>query len=78
MKRIIDFILSFTGIVLLFPVFFITILFIFLNDFKTPFYTPLRMGINMKPFKIIKFRSMVLRADKSGVNSTSSNDNRIT
>ena len=36
------------------------------------------MGKNMKPFKMIKFRSMVLRADKSGINSTSSNDNRIT
>jgi lipopolysaccharide/colanic/teichoic acid biosynthesis glycosyltransferase len=36
------------------------------------------MGKNMKPFKMIKFRSMVLGADKSGVNSTSSYDNRIT
>ena len=66
------------GIALLFPVFFITVLFIFLNDFKNPFYTPLRMGKNMKPFKMIKFRSMTIGADKSGVNSTSINDNRIT
>ena len=66
------------GIAFLFPVFFITVLFIFFNDFKHPFYTPLRMGKNMKPFKMIKFRSMTIGADKSGVNSTSINDNRIT
>jgi len=29
-------------------------------------------------FKIIKFRSMKINSDKSGVNSTSGNDNRIT
>ena len=36
------------------------------------------MGKYMKPFKMIKFRSMVINADKSGVNSTSVSDNRIT
>jgi len=78
MKRLVDLFLSFLGILFLLPIFIITILFVFFNDLKTPFYTPLRMGRNMKPFKMIKFRSMVLRADISGVNSTSSNDNRIT
>jgi lipopolysaccharide/colanic/teichoic acid biosynthesis glycosyltransferase len=39
---------------------------------------PLRMGENMKPFRMYKFRSMTVNADKSGVTSTSGNDNRIT
>ena len=78
MKRIFDLFFSLIGIFVLFPVFIITTLFVFFNDFKTPFYTPWRMGKNMKAFKIIKFRSMVVGADKSGINSTSSNDNRIT
>ena len=78
LKRIFDLFFSLIGIFVLFPVFIITTLCVFFNDFKTPFYTPWRMGKNMKVFKIIKFRTMVVGADKSGVNSTSSNDNRIT
>ena len=36
------------------------------------------MGKNFKPFKMYKLRSMYQGADKSGVSSTSANDNRIT
>ncbi len=32
----------------------------------------------MKPFKMYKFRSMVMNADKSGVTSTSGSDTRVT
>ena len=78
MKRIFDFFSSLLGLFFLSPIFLVTILLIFLNDFRTPLYTPLRMGKYMKPFKMIKFRSMVINADKSGVNSTSVSDNRIT
>lgn len=78
MKRLIDLIFSFFGIVFLSPVFIATILIIFLNDFKNPFYTPLRMGLNMKSFRMIKLRTMIVNADKSGVSSTSSDDQRIT
>ena len=38
----------------------------------------LTVGKNNKQFKMIKLRSMVVDADSSGVDSTSSNDNRIT
>lgn len=36
------------------------------------------MGKGMIPFKMYKFRSMVINADKNGVSSTSGNDKRIT
>ncbi len=78
MKRFYDILFSSIGIIFLFPLFTITFILIFLNDFNYPLYTPLRMGKNMKPFMMIKFRSMSIGADKSGVNSTSSNDNRLT
>ena len=78
MKRLFDLFFSLIGIIILLPVFIITTLVVYFYDFKTPFYTPWRMGKNMKAFKIIKFRSMIIDADKSGVTSTSSSDKRIT
>lgn len=78
MKRFIDISFSSIGIILLSPIFLFTIFFVFIDDLKSPFYTPLRMGKDLKPFRMIKFRSMSAGADKTGVSSTSSNDSRIT
>lgn len=77
-KRIFDILFSLFGLVLLSPVILITILLIWVYDFQNPFYTPLRMGKGMVPFKMYKFRSMIIDADKNGVSSTSGNDRRIT
>ena len=51
---------------------------IFLQDYHSPFYIAPRMGRGEKPFRMVKFRSMVIRADKSGVDSTAGDDPRIT
>lgn len=48
------------------------------QDKHSPFYVAPRVGRNDQPFKMIKLRSMVINADKSGVDSTAANDNRIT
>ena len=77
-KRFIDIVISFLGLILVSPLFLIFILFIFLYDFKSPFYIAPRVGKNEKLFKMIKLRSMKVNADKSGVASTANNDNRIT
>jgi lipopolysaccharide/colanic/teichoic acid biosynthesis glycosyltransferase len=53
-------------------------LLIYLQDKGSPFYIAPRVGKNKKIFHIIKLRSMKINADKTGVNSTSINDNRIT
>ena len=65
-KRIIDFILSFTGLIILSPVFIIvTILLFFVNSGK-PFFFQQRPGKNEKIFKIIKFKTMNDRKDSMG------------
>ena len=77
MKRVFDLVFSFIGLFFLLPLFILVAITIFLYDFKNPFYTPFRMGKNMKPFRMFKFRTMILNADKTGVISTSVNDKRI-
>jgi lipopolysaccharide/colanic/teichoic acid biosynthesis glycosyltransferase len=51
---------------------------VWLQDFKSPFYMGPRVARGGRVFKMAKLRSMVVRADKSGVDSTASNDPRIT
>lgn len=66
-KRIFDFILSFVGLLILFP-FFLTIfiLLLFANNGK-PFFFQSRPGKNEKIFKIIKFKTMNDKKDKNGI-----------
>lgn len=78
MKRIIDFILSLIGLILASPILLPTIFLVWIQDWHSPFYIAPRVGKNERQFKMLKLRSMVINADKSGVDSTSSNDKRIT
>ena len=78
MKRILDFILSLIGLVLFSPILLPTIFLVWIQDWHSPFYIAPRVGKNEKPFKMLKLRSMIVNADKSGVDSTASNDKRIT
>ena len=77
-KRIFDIIFSFVGLVLVIPLIIPFIFLIWLQDFDNPLYIADRVGLNFKKFKIIKLRSMISKADKSKVDSTSANDPRIT
>ena len=78
MKFFLDKLISLILIIFFSPVFIIIPLIIFLYDFSNPFYTPYRIGMNNKKFKMIKFRSMVLNADKNSIDSTKKDDQRIT
>jgi len=78
LKRLFDFILSLIGIIVLMPLIIIFSLLIWLQDFKSPFYIADRVGKYGKQFKMIKFRSMIVNASSSGVDSTAEDDNRIT
>lgn len=65
-KRFFDFILSFVGVVLLFPIMlFVTILLTILNK-GNPFFFQNRPGLNEKIFKIIKFKTMTEAKDVEG------------
>ena len=48
------------------------------QDGFSPFYIAERVGKHGSIFKMVKLRSMIINADKSGVDSTSASDNRIT
>lgn len=78
MKRIFDFILAFVGLILSSPILLPVIFLVWIQDWHSPFYIAPRVGKGEKPFKMLKLRSMIVNADKSGVDSTSSNDKRIT
>lgn len=63
-KRTVDIIAAMLGIILLSPIFLITIVVILLEDGPGVIYTQDRVGKNGKVFKIYKFRSMWKDADK--------------
>lgn len=78
-KRIFDILLSFIAIIISSPVMAITAAAIKLYDGGDVFYKQVRLTINGKEFKIMKFRSMVQNAEKDGVaRLASDNDDRIT
>lgn len=77
-KRLFDISLSLLGLILLSPIILPIMFLIWRQDRSSPFYIADRVGKNGKMFKMIKLRSMIVNADKSGVDSTSSNDQRIT
>ncbi|MBN1185463.1 MAG: sugar transferase [Bacteroidales bacterium] len=78
MKRLFDFILSLLGLIALTPILVPIIIIIWLQDWHSPFYIAPRVGRGGRVFNMVKLRSMVINAEKSGVDSTSSNDTRIT
>lgn len=80
LKRIIDLIGSIVGLILLSPLFLIIALLIKLTSEGPVFFTQDRLGRDGKTFKIIKFRTMIVNAEKIGDGLTikNENDNRIT
>ena len=78
MKRALDIVVSLTGLILTSPLLAVVTLAIWLSDFHSPFYIARRMARGGGMFNMVKFRSMVVNADKTGVNSTGSADRRIT
>lgn len=77
-KRAFDFILSFVGLVLLTPLFLIVALLIKLDSKGPVFYMQSRVGRFNNDFKLFKFRTMTLNADRLGLLTLSSRDERIT
>ena len=78
MKRIFDLTFSLIGLIILIIPLGILMLIIWLSDFSSPLYISYRVGVNGKKFRMFKLRSMIPNADRSGANSTSLDDNRIT
>ena len=77
-KRLLDIVLASIGLVVLAPVLVPTMILIWLQDFRSPFYAATRTGRGGRPFRMVTLRSMVVGADAAGVDSTAANDPRIT
>lgn len=78
LKRLFDIIVSALGLLVFSPILIPVMILVYLQDYHSPFYVANRVGLNHSLFKMVKLRSMIKNADKSGVASTSANDNRIT
>ncbi len=79
-KRLFDISASALALILLSPIFFVTALAIKINDGGPVFYKQIRLTKNRREFRILKFRSMRVDAEKDGVARLSSGqaDDRIT
>ena len=78
MKRSFDLVISIAGLVAASPVLAAAVILVWLQDRQSPFYVASRVGKDETPFRMVKLRSMVVNADKSGVDSTGADDRRIT
>jgi len=77
-KRLFDIVMSIVLLVVLSPVFLIVSLFIKADSKGPVFYRQERITQYGKMFKIFKFRTMVVNADKIGSLVTVNNDSRVT
>ena len=78
LKRALDLIGATVGLVLLSPFMLITVLLIRLESRGSVFYWQVRMGLDGRPFPMIKFRSMRQNAESGGRTWTVENDERVT
>lgn len=66
LKRAFDIVLAATGLLVLSPVIFLSALLVRRKLGSPVFYTQVRPGLNGKPFKMVKFRSMTDARDAQG------------
>ena len=77
-KRFFDFVASFFGLMLLTPIFVLAALWIKIDSRGPIFFRQERVGFQGVPFRIHKFRTMILDAEKIGKQITVGADSRIT
>ena len=75
-KRIFDIFMSVIALIVLFPIMLIAAIGIKISSKGPVFYKATRMGKDMKPFNVYKFRTMHVNADQAG-SITATNDSRI-
>ncbi len=78
MKRLLDIVMSFTGLLALAPVFLVIFILIKISSEGPVFYRGVRVGRGGKLFRMFKFRTMVQNADQIGGPSTAGDDARLT
>jgi len=78
MKRVFDIIVSFIGLIVLTPIILIIGMAIKIDSKGPVFFKQVRVGKDGKEFRIFKFRTMVVDAEKKGMQITVGKDSRIT
>ena len=78
LKRLMDIVISGCALAVIWPVLLLVALAIKIDDPGPVFYRQVRVGRGGKTFRIFKFRTMVVDADKKGLAITVGRDNRIT
>jgi lipopolysaccharide/colanic/teichoic acid biosynthesis glycosyltransferase len=78
MKRLVDITLSTISLIVLSPLFFAVAIFIKFDSPGPVFFKGIRIGKNGIPFRIYKFRTMVVNAEELGGPSTPADDPRLT
>lgn len=78
LKRVIDAIVSILAIIFFSPLFVLIAILIKCTSNGPVFYFQERVGRNGKVFRILKFRTMFVDSDKSGLLLSRKNDKRIT
>jgi len=78
LSRLFDIVFSLIWLIVLAPLFLVIAILIKLEDKGPVFYQGVRVGRLGKPFRMFKFRTMVVHAEKIGGPSTANDDPRIT
>ena len=78
LKRAFDVVAALCGLILLLPLLVLIALAVWLEDRRSPWFRGMRVGRGGRRFRMIKFRTMIPDAWKSGVFSTAVGDRRIT
>lgn len=77
-KRVFDILFVIPGVLVLSPLLLIISILIKYDTNGPVFFTQERIGLNYKPFKVFKFRTMVVNDNNLGNKITTGNDPRIT
>ena len=77
-KRIFDVLMSLFGLLICILLFCVVAIIIKCTSKGPAFFRQIRVGKNGKEFRIFKFRTMIVDAEKKGMQLTTKDDNRVT
>src|ERR1035437_8502017 len=77
-KRAFDILSSAIGLLIMLPIMILIALFIFIDDRQPVFFKQKRIGLNLQPFILYKFRSMTVNKSSSSGSFDAGNQSRVT
>ena len=77
-RRLLDLVAAVAGLTVAAPILAPVCALVWVQDGKSPFYIASRVGRGGEHFRMVKLRSMLVGADRTGVDSTAADDDRVT